>query len=335
MLKQHLAAFAAAIAIFTPFCVNAEAPNLKSGMPVIYLADNLDEKDKLGWCIDTKGRGFADKLQAHSCKPARGAASDTQFSYHASSGQIRSVPYKGKCMTLSAPEDKEVPFHLLDCKADDESQKFVYDADSMEIQIGSDTSKCVVVADSSRSAGPFMSRQLVFSNCESAENKLKQWVAAENQVEVMLTDELDEARGYCLDISGGKGKRARSERGLQAHTCYHYTGVILEDQGFDASGIEEGQFRIPYFDVCMAVPSVTEGAAIALGQCGDGEKQKFTLTRDGQLVTQADPKLCVTVDGANKREGRGGKPVHVMRPLSLQSCDDAKKTYQTWSLNSL
>jgi hypothetical protein len=51
MLKQHLAAFAAAIAIFIPFTANAEAPDLKSGMPVIYLADNLDEKDKLGWCM--------------------------------------------------------------------------------------------------------------------------------------------------------------------------------------------------------------------------------------------------------------------------------------------
>lgn len=61
----------------------------------------------------------------------------------------------------------------------------------------------------------------------------------------MLSSNLDEARGYCLDIAGGKGANAPLDKGLQAHTCYHYTGGILEDQGFDAALISEGEFRIP------------------------------------------------------------------------------------------
>jgi len=47
------------------------------------------------------------------------------------------------------------------------------------------------------------------------------------------------------------------------------------------------------------------------------------------------PDLCLTVDGMNKKEGRGGAPVHVMRPLSLLPCGDANKEYQSWLLNAL
>lgn len=159
--------------------------------------------------------------------------------------------------------------------------------------------------------------------------------SAENQVEILLADELDEARGYCLDIAGGQGKNAPLDKGLQAHTCYHYTGGILEDQGFDQALIGEGRFRIPYFDVCMAVPSIEAGAPVILGQCTDADTEKFTLKDSGHLVTQANPDLCVTVSSTEKREGRGGSPVHVMRPLSLEPCDESNNAYQTWTLYNL
>ena len=154
-------------------------------------------------------------------------------------------------------------------------------------------------------------------------------------VEIMLVSELDEARGYCLDIAGGKGVDAPLDKGLQAHTCYHYTGGVLEDQGFDRALIEEGQFRISYFDVCMTVPDIEEGAAISLGECASLDTQKFTLKPNGQLVTQVESELCVTVDSLTKKEGRGGSPIHVMRPLSLEPCDVSKSEYQTWSINQL
>ena len=50
----------------------AAPPDLQTPAPVVYLADNLDEQDKLGWCIDTVGRGFGERLHAHSCKPRGG-----------------------------------------------------------------------------------------------------------------------------------------------------------------------------------------------------------------------------------------------------------------------
>lgn len=54
--------------LLVPVSVSAVAapPELQTPEPVIYLADNIDEKDALGWCIDTLGRGWSEQLQTHS-----------------------------------------------------------------------------------------------------------------------------------------------------------------------------------------------------------------------------------------------------------------------------
>lgn len=156
----------------------------------------------------------------------------------------------------------------------------------------------------------------------------------ENVAEVMLISNLDESRGYCLDIAGGQGKQAPVERGLQAHTCYNYTGGILEDQGFDIQLISQGAFRIIYFDVCMTA-LLEEGAAISLEECNSSDNQNFLLKANGHISPAQNSSLCLTVDSDNKREGRGGSPAHVMRPVSLQLCDDSKNDYQRWTLKPL
>lgn len=158
---------------------------------------------------------------------------------------------------------------------------------------------------------------------------------AQDLVEVKLIDQIDEPRGYCLDIAGGRGTSAPLDRGLQAHTCYDYNGGLLEDQSFDAQLIEQGQFKITYFDVCMTADGTQANAAILLDACKQLDTQKFSLESSGQLILQAKPDLCVTASSTEKREGRGGTPVHVMRPLSLQLCSEDNSAYQKWSLYSL
>ncbi|MDO6561970.1 hypothetical protein Q4488_01105 [Amphritea sp. 1_MG-2023] len=85
----------------------------------------------------------------------------------------------------------------------------------------------------------------------------------------------------------------------------------------------------------MTVRSVQAGAAVNLAKCENLATQSFELNASGQIVIQAQPSLCVTVSSTEKKEGRGGSPVHVMRPLSLQACQDSKQPYQTWLLHSL
>ncbi|MBY5933951.1 RICIN domain-containing protein [Tateyamaria omphalii] len=166
--------FAAAMsATFLAIPAVAEEPQVQSPSPIIYLADNLDEVDGLGWCIDTLGRGFSEQIQAHSCKPQGG---DTQFRYDTDTGALQSVEFDGKCMTLSAPESDTVPFGLLDCEPGTDSQSFEYDALSKEFRLTTDPSQCVVVAEDSRTAGPFMSRDLTVKPCATVDASLKRWV---------------------------------------------------------------------------------------------------------------------------------------------------------------
>ncbi|MEM9343837.1 MAG: hypothetical protein AAGA87_12400 [Pseudomonadota bacterium] len=160
-----------ALAIGAALPAGAGPPELQTQGAVIYLADNLDEADNLGWCIDTIGRGFAETLQAHSCKPQGG---DVQFSYDAESRQIRSVAFDGKCMAVIDPDAPSVPFGLLDCDPDALEQRFGFDAGLITLEDAEDT--CVVVGEDSRSAGPFMSRDLTLQPCSDAPPTHATWV---------------------------------------------------------------------------------------------------------------------------------------------------------------
>ena len=172
MCKILAAASFLALAFFSGNAV-AEPPQLQTSAPVIFLADNLDEQDKLGWCIDTQGRGFSERLHAHSCKPQGG---DVQFLYDAGSSQIKSATFSGKCATLDVAPKAGIKFGLLDCKTDAANQKFTFNSSSGEFHPARDNNLCLVVGSSSRSAGPFMSRNLELASCASTAPKFKKWV---------------------------------------------------------------------------------------------------------------------------------------------------------------
>lgn len=146
----------------------AAPPDLKTPAPVIFLADNLDEAENLGWCIDTVGRGLSDQLHAHSCKPRGG---DVQFRYDETAQTIESVAFAGLCVTFAGT----LPIGLLECDGS-EAQSFQYDLETMTFRFGSASDQCLAVGDESRSAGPFMSRNLVIADCNSTDPKLKTWL---------------------------------------------------------------------------------------------------------------------------------------------------------------
>lgn len=150
-------------------------PDLRTPPPVIHLADNLDEKDGLCWCIDTLGRGFSEDLQVHSCKPQGG---DVQFSFLAETGSIRSVAYPGYCVTLRM-QAEPTRFGLADCNADDPAQGFAYDAESGALNPVDAPDLCLAAGEVSRTAGPFMSRDLVLADCSETDPALWRWVVRE------------------------------------------------------------------------------------------------------------------------------------------------------------
>ncbi|PPR10820.1 MAG: hypothetical protein CFH41_01395 [Alphaproteobacteria bacterium MarineAlpha11_Bin1] len=149
-------------------------------------------------------------------------------------------------------------------------------------------------------------------------------------VEVYLTNQLDEERGFCLDIKGHK-TRAKIERGLQAHTCYSYQGSISVDQGFDATELTKNKFFLPAFDICMEAAFRNGQANLRLSPCRNEKLQEFKFQFAGTITPAGNRELCLTVAGGKSRKGGGGSPVHLMRNLSLQPCGVSLSNFQRWA----
>lgn len=172
----HAALFATSLSLIIAQNALADAPNIQTKGPVIHLADNLGEEAMLGWCIDTEGRGLSDQLHAHSCKPT---GDDVLFSYAPNTGMIESVAYEAMCMAYNAPDNTANPFGLISCNDQDPTQKFVYDAATMEIHLASDASRCVTVSATIDDAGPYQSRDLILADCNELDTSFKQWIIQE------------------------------------------------------------------------------------------------------------------------------------------------------------
>ena len=153
----------------------------------------------------------------------------------------------------------------------------------------------------------------------------------DSSVEVYLLSDLDEPRGFCLDIRGYKSS-ANIDRGLQAHTCYSYQGSVAVDQGFDAKKLKDNTFYIPEFNVCMEVERAEAGSSLILKACNDTQPQKFIFNDSGTIVLASNEDLCLSISQQESKEGGGGNPVHLIRDISMENCETSLKSYQTWGI---
>ena len=156
---------------------------------------------------------------------------------------------------------------------------------------------------------------------------------ASELVEVNLVNQIDEQRGYCIDIKGYK-LRAEVNRGIQAHTCYSYQGQIAVDQGFDRKKIINNQFFLPGFNVCMEASSIAASGKLLLKDCNLRDVQKFILMNDGRISLVSNKKLCLTVSQGESRKGGGGSPAHLIRSVLFQPCSDKLMNYQKWNIRT-
>ena len=154
---------------------------------------------------------------------------------------------------------------------------------------------------------------------------------ADDNVEIYLLNQLDDPRGFCIDIKGHKLK-AQINKGLQAHTCYSYQGKISPDQGFNSRKLIKNQFILTSFNVCMEASSLTPSANLRLRKCDRNKLQNFEWSNENKIRLTGNRKLCLTVDQGQSRKGGGGSPVHLMRNLSLELCNESLNPYQTWGV---
>ena len=150
--------------------------------------------------------------------------------------------------------------------------------------------------------------------------------------EVYLLNNLNDTRGFCIDMTGYK-TNADVNKALQTHSCYSYQGSVSVDQGFDVSKIINGEFDLPFFNVCMEVDNAESSSSLILRGCDKNPKQQFIFEDDGKIKPVNDLRLCLTASD-DYREGGGGSPVHLIRDLSLSACDTSFSSRQSWGVRS-
>ena len=150
---------------------------------------------------------------------------------------------------------------------------------------------------------------------------------ADDNVEVYLLNQLDDSRGFCIDVRGHKFK-AQINKGLQAHTCYSYQGEISPDQGFSSLKLTKNQFILPSFNVCMEASSLKVSTNLKLEKCNRNKLQNFEWSNKNEIRLISNRKLCLTVGQEQSKKGGGGNPVHLMRKLSLELCNKSLNSYQ-------
>ena len=163
---------------------------------------------------------------------------------------------------------------------------------------------------------------------ESLASKTEQ--VSNDYYEIYLLEQLNENRGYCIDIKGSK-LNADPDNGLQALTCYSYQGEVSVDQGFDNVKIDEDEFYMPFFDVCMEAENTSASSTLKLRGCNKNEKQKFKFNNNAEIVLNDNTNLSLTVS-ENSREGGGGTPTHLIRDLTLDICSTDISSRQKWGL---
>ena len=132
----------------------------------------------------------------------------------------------------------------------------------------------------------------------------------------------------------GHKPKAKTNKELQAHTCYSFQGETAVDQGFGSLKLAENQFYLPAFDVCMEAASNTPSATLLLSRCEDEILQEFNWGSNGRIYPLSNKELCLTIAQGKSRKGGGGSPVHLIRNLSLEFCSDTLQSFQIWGAKS-
>lgn len=155
-------------------------------------------------------------------------------------------------------------------------------------------------------------------------------VSAE-QVEITLMDDLDgQVNGYCIDIKGGN-RDVDTSNGLQSHTCYSYQGALGTDQIFETERFASNELYMPIYEVCVELAGLSAGSEVGLAACDGSTEQQISFEDDGTLRPVAAAEMCLT-SGLETRSGRN--PVHLIKELTVESCEDAQADYQTWRVRT-
>ena len=155
--------------------------------------------------------------------------------------------------------------------------------------------------------------------------------------------------GAPMQSAGAKSSSVALDRPLQAHTCFSsfgkgegsqpaFTGRnsgavgVSPDQGFDVSKISNGEFNLPFYNVCMEVENPGQRSSLVLRECDQNPNQKFVFDVSGKIKPANDLGLCLTASASYDWYGGGYNPIFIVRDLFVSPCNPSFAKRQSWRL---
>ena len=155
--------------------------------------------------------------------------------------------------------------------------------------------------------------------------------------------ELEDPRGYCLDIPGF-GAGIQLDAPITTHTCKYSLPGFDVDEIFEHA---DGKLMLVNYDRCLSADAMKAGRAdVNSIDCGDAHE--WQVHADGRVTPTADSSQCLTLAAERVfvNTSIGTVPPYSSRAVSLEPCT-AEASYRqrwrwsetdempTWNANSL
>lgn len=139
--------------------------------------------------------------------------------------------------------------------------------------------------------------------------------------------ELEDPRGYCLDIPGF-GARMQIDAPITTHTCKYSLPGFDVDEIFEHA---DGKLRLVNYDRCLSADSMEAGSAVVNSiDCGDAHP--WEVHADGRVTPTADSGQCLTLAAERVfvNTSIGTVPPYSSRAITLERCTANASYRQRW-----
>ncbi len=139
--------------------------------------------------------------------------------------------------------------------------------------------------------------------------------------------ELEDPRGYCLDIPGF-GARMQIDAPITTHTCKYSLPGFDVDEIFEHA---DGKLRLVNYDRCLSADSMEAGSAVVNSiDCNDAHP--WEVHADGRVTPEADSGQCLTLAAERVfvNTSIGTLPPYSSRAITLEACTADASYRQRW-----
>ena len=151
---------------------------------------------------------------------------------------------------------------------------------------------------------------------------------------IKLAAELDDSRGYCLDVPGPASNILLHIPGW-THSCH---SGPEPDQVYRYNLDGKGKFRFVFqtYDLCLTAANSAVRSRFSYETCDVDERQGFTAKEDGTIVLRGTELCLVALNmapGGSQDEAGTGRQVqatHMVRGLTLRPCGSGAQELAKW-----